>query len=162
MSVVARSIAFALAAAAPCVANAVSCTASVPALNFGAYNVFGAAPLQSATTLSVSCAKTASDASGTIAVGYTIALSTGSSATYAQRRLASGPDTLGYNLYANSARTLIWGDGTGGSRLASDSMNLTNGSPARTRTHTIFGQIPALQDAAVGSYTDAILVTVTY
>ena len=108
------------------------------------------------------CAKTGSVPSGTVAVGYTIALSTGSSGNYAQRTLASGGDTLGYNLYTNSARTLIWGDGTGGSQAVADSVNLTNGSPARTRTHTIFGQIPAMQDAAVGTYTDAILVTVTY
>jgi spore coat protein U-like protein len=147
---------------APAIAGAVSCTASVPSLNFGNYNVFSASALQSATTLSITCAKGFGDPSGTIAVPYTIALSTGGSATYTQRRLASGANTLNYNLYTNSARTLIWGDGTGGSQIVSSSMNLSNGTPQRTRTHTAFGRVPALQDAAVGSYADTLLVTVTY
>jgi spore coat protein U-like protein len=152
----------ALAALAPSLAFAVGCTVSAPALDFGSYDVFAASALQSATTLTVTCQKGPGDPSGSLAVGYSIELSTGSSGSYAQRRLASGANLLAYNLYTNAARTLVWGDGTGGSRIVTGNLTLTNGNPTRTGTHTIFGRIPALQDAAVGSYVDAMLMTVTY
>jgi spore coat protein U-like protein len=143
-------------------ASAVSCSIGVPALNFGNYDVFSSSALQSATTLTLGCAKVPGDPSGSLTVSFTIAISTGSSATYAQRTLANGANALRYNLYTDSARTLVWGDGSGGSQLVSDNLGLSNGNPQRTRNYTVYGRIPALQDVAVGSYADTLLVTVNY
>jgi spore coat protein U-like protein len=69
--------------------------------------------------------------------------------------MRSGANVLTYNLYTSAARTVIWGDGTGGSSTIS----------ARSNSTTIldlFGQIPAGQDVGVGTYTDSITTTVIF
>jgi spore coat protein U-like protein len=142
-------------------ASAALCTASVPTLSFGSYDVFATSALVSTTTLSVTCQKLATDPNN-LTVGYVVALSTGISLGYAQRQMASGADRIGYNLYTDSARTLIWGDGSGGSNVVTADMRLTNGAPQKTNTHTVYGQVPASQDVAVGLYSDSIVATITY
>jgi spore coat protein U-like protein len=69
--------------------------------------------------------------------------------------MKSGANLLNYNLYTSAARNVVWGDGTGGSNTMSAT---ANGST----TLNIFGQIPASQDAAVGTYTDSITATVNF
>ena len=157
-----RWVLAAVLAGASLPAAAVSCTASVPLLSFGNYDVFSASPLLSATTLTVTCSKTPSDPNGLVRVDYTITLATGLSMTYAQRKLGGVSDQLGYNLYTDSARTQIWGNGTGGSIVVTGTLNLTNGNPVLSNQHTVFASVPALQDVSVGAYSDAILVAVTY
>ncbi len=56
----------------------------------------------------------------------------------------------------------MWGDGTGGSQLVSGAQKLSNGNPQRTSSFTVYGQVPAQQNAAVGSYAESLLVTVNY
>jgi spore coat protein U domain-containing protein, fimbrial subunit CupE1/2/3/6 len=157
-----RWAAIAIALLAADRAAAVSCSAGVPPLNFGMYDVFAPAPLQSATTLSVTCSKTAGDPASNIRVNYTLSLTTGSSNTYAQRTLASGASRLGYNLYTNAARTSVWGDGTGGSATVAGAFTLSTGHPSESAAHPIYGSIPAGADASVGAYSDGITVTVSY
>jgi len=42
-------------------------------------------------------------------------------------------------------------------------MSVNPGHPSATNTHTVYGRIPALQDAGVASnYRDNVTVTVTY
>jgi spore coat protein U-like protein len=151
-----------LAALVPALAHAASCGVNVPGLDFGSYDVFGASALQSATTLSVACAKGPGDPSGSVQVAYTVALSTGSSGSYVGRTLVAGSGALRYNLYTGSSRSQVWGDGTGGSVAVSATIKLTSGQPQSSRQHTVYGEVPARQDVAVGAYADAILVTVTY
>ena len=75
----------------------------------------------------------------------------------------NGADTLNYNLYTTNAYSVVWGDGTGSTVTVAGSMRLTSPNPTKTNTHTVYGRIPALQDAAVGSdYQDNVTVTVTY
>jgi spore coat protein U-like protein len=58
---------------------------------------------------------------------------------------------------------VVWGNGTGSTSTVSGTERLTNATPSRTNTHTVYGQIPPLQDVAVASnYLDNITVTVTY
>ena len=80
-------------------------------------------------------------------------LSTGSG-TYAARAMTSGSHQLLYNLYLDASYVTIWGDGTAGTGTLQDSTN--------KNTYTIYGRIPALQNAWVGSYSDTIVVTITY
>ena len=161
-AVVARVVASISAALAPSFAGAYTCSVSVPALNFGNYDVFAASALQSATTLTLTCNRQDTDPRSTSGLPYTIALSTGSSTTYAQRTLLSGSDALGYNLYKDSARTRVWGDGNGGSNLVSGTTSKIGVGVAGTAQQTIYGKIPAQQNAAVGAYSDGIVVTVTF
>jgi spore coat protein U-like protein len=147
-----------LVVAAP-VAGNVSCSVSAAGLSFGGYDVFAASPITSTTTLSVTCTLTAG---GATTVNYVIALSTGSSSTFVQRQMKNGGNALGYNLYSDSTRTTVWGDGTGSTQTVSGSMKLKPSTPLLTDNFTVYGSVPALQDAAVGAYSDNITITVTY
>jgi len=115
-------------------------------------------------------------------VNASIALSIGGGTSYTARLLRSGTNTLGYNLYSNSGYTTIFGNGSGGSSVVtycftggtvlSCSGATYVGAPAsglgglagtpQTQLIPIYGRIPASQDAAVGSYSDTLTVTVTF
>lgn len=134
----------------PAALAAQSCAfASVSTLSFGAYNVFdNALNTNGVGGLSITCKV----GQRTVVV---VTLSTGQSNTYTARQMNSGTNRLAYNLFTTTARTTIWGDGTGGSATLTAS---TNGSTDLI----IFGQIPKGQDAAVGTYIDSIIATVNF
>ncbi len=69
--------------------------------------------------------------------------------------MTGGGSSLNYNLYTTSGRTIVWGNGTGGSNTRTASRNTNT-------TLSIFGEIPAAQDVAVGSYLDSITATVNF
>lgn len=141
----------------PCNAWAVleSCDVSATALPFGVYNPASASPTDGIGTLTVSCSATLG-----VLMSWTISLSPGSSASYAPRRLTSGAATLNYNIYTNTGRTTVWGDGSGVTATVADSQFVSVGTT--TRQYTMYGRIPSFQDAQAGSYTDAIVVTINY
>ena len=121
---------------------------SVTGVGFGAYDVFSAAPNNNGVgSLRIRC-----QGGGKSAV---VTLSAGQSGSYALRRMTSGSNRIDYNLYTSAARTVVWGDGTGGSATQSVASNSTT-------TLSVFGQIPAAQDAAVGVYSDNIIATVNF
>ena len=121
-----------------------TCSVSTIGVNFGSYDVFSNANSDGAGSVSVGC-----DA----AAAYSIAISSGNG-SYASRWMASGAHQLVYNLYRDASRSTIWGDGTGGSAVVSGS-----GTGA---THTVYGRIPSRQNVYAGSYSDSIVVIVTY
>ena len=127
-----------------------SCTLTSPVgIGFGSYDVFSVAPNRSGVgRLTIDC-------NGVHRQAVVVSLSTGYSNSYAVRRMVSGRNALNYNLYTSASRAVVWGDGTGGSHT------MTVAGDATT-TLSVFGQIPAGQDAAVGSYTDSILETVEF
>jgi spore coat protein U-like protein len=130
------------AVAAP--ACAVNCNVSTVGVSFGGYDVFSEQSLDGAGSVAVSC-----DASTT----YSIALSPGAG-SFGSRRMTSGSHTLNYNLYDDATHSTIWGDGSAGTVVV--------GGTAVTATHTVYGRIPARQNAYVGSYGDAIVVTLSF
>ncbi len=143
-------------------AAAVTCTVSTPGVAFGGYDVYAAAPTLANGTLTLRCSLGAGE-NGSTPVPYKFSLSTGSSGSFAPRKMKSGANTLDYNLYTANTFGLVWGDGTGTTVTISGSMTLDDANPSRTVTRTVFGRIPALQDAAVASdYLDNVTVTVTY
>jgi spore coat protein U-like protein len=93
---------------------------------------------------------------------YTVALNigTGSGASFANRVLTnpSPAGTMDYNIYTTSARTTVWGDGTG------TTATVPGTGTGALQTLTVFGQIPAGQTATVtpGNYTDTVTITVTF
>ena len=123
---------------------AANCSVSTTGVSFGAYDPFAAGHLDSAGTISISC-----DAP----IAYAIALGTGAG-SYALRTLLSGPHQLGYNLYSDSARTMLWGDGTGGSTVVTGQDS--------SAIHTVYGRIPARQNVHIGTYVDSLLITVSF
>lgn len=84
-------------------------------------------------------------------------LSTGSSGTYSARTMRSGANVLRYNLYLDAARTVVWGDGSGGT-----SVDVANPAPINLKTIPVYGRIPPGQDAAAGTYSDTIVVTFAF
>lgn len=146
---------------APTDLRAVTCNVSTPGLAFGGYDVYAGAANNGTGTMNVGCSLDASDPNN-VTVSYTISLSTGSSNSYVQRQMQGGGDTLGYNLYTTNTHSVVWGNGAGSTQTVAGSMKLTNGNPSKTNTHTVYGEIPPLQDVAVSSYQDNVTVTVTY
>jgi spore coat protein U-like protein len=143
--------AIALTAALPAQAL---CTATAGSVAFGTYNPLSASPADSTGSVTVTCTGIG------LLVSYDIQLSAGGSGTYTPRRLAVLGNTLNYNLFTNSSRTTVWGNGTGGTATVSDGYTLSLGTVIRS--YTVHGRVPAAQNAATGSYADTIIVTVNY
>ena len=117
---------------------------------FGAYSPFDTAPLDSTGTITLNCT---SPYSSTVLVELSAGLATG----FAPRELQSGTHRMTYNLFLDAGRTSVWGDGTSGTSYSTQSpadgvdLNLT-----------VFGRIPARQNAWVGAYADSVVVTVEF
>jgi spore coat protein U-like protein len=130
-----------------------NCTTSATGLGFGTYTP-GNGALAASSNITVNCTKS---------TAYTIALNPGSTTgdSFAQRLMASGANTLRYNLYTTAAFATVWGDGTGATATQAG----TGAGMGTASTYKVYGQLPdsAVNQAAVpGSYTDTITVTVTY
>jgi len=140
------------------------CSVTAVNLNFGAYDPLLAAPDDSAGTVTVTCRSTRKAATR---VNYKVTVSNGmNGATPAARQMAAGAGRLGYNVFTDPARSQVWGTGSGGTVVASGAMTVGpgvgNGRGTQTVTHTVYGRIPQLQDAVPGTYSDTLLVTLTF
>lgn len=145
------AVAVSLSALAPGILAAVKCTVTTTPVVFSAYNVWDQFPNNSGIgSVSIDCT-----GGGGGGGGSSVTLSTGQSNSYALRTMKSGANTLDYNLYTTAARDLVWGDGNGGSSSLTTDKNATV-------TLNVFGQIPAGQDVAVGTYTDSVTVFVEF
>jgi spore coat protein U-like protein len=140
-------------------AGTVTCSATATGPAFGIYNPFGPASTASGT-LTITCTLTGGN--GAAQVTAVASYSTGASGTYANRTLVSGTNLLNYNLYLDAAHTQIAGNGTGGSSTGTVTFKIIPPVLTASAQETIYGLIPAPQNAAQGSYLDTILVTVTY
>lgn len=132
------------------------CTVSALSTSFGAYDTFSAVPLDAAGQVTVTCQFLIG-----VLVGYTVQLGTGSSGSYSTRSLSGSGYQLDYNLYVDSARSTVWGDGSGGTTTVNDGYLITLLLPYE-RNYTVYGRIPAAQNVPPGSYSDTIVVTVNY
>lgn len=127
-----------------------ACSATAGTLNFGTYNPSSGTPNDATSTINVYCT------SGT---AYTLKLNVGTGGgSFAARTLTDGVDTLGFNLYTTTGRTVIWGDGSASTGTVSGTgAGLLTASP-----QTVFGRMTAGQDKPAGSYASTITVTVEY
>jgi spore coat protein U-like protein len=131
-------------------AEAAQCTVSTSSVNFGTYDVFDTQPNDSTGTITLNCN------GGARHVAITI--SRGSTPSYAARFMNRFFELLFYNLYQDASRTVIWGDGSGGSQMEIVADPPNN----RDMPLTVFARIPAGQDVSAGSYSDTVTVTVQY
>lgn len=129
-----------LAVAAPAAA---SCTATAQAVSFGAYSTMSSAALDGVGNVHVNCSAE---------LLFTVKLSAGNG-TVDNRLMLSGTDQLGYNLYTDTARLLVWGDGVNGNSVTGTGTSVDL---------PVYGRIRALQNVRVGTYTDTVVVTVTF
>lgn len=120
-------------------------------VSFGRYDVFSPFPLDAAGTFSYECQGVTQDDIIVIELGR------GQGSGLPMREMSNGATRLAYNLYLDAGRTVIWGDGTGGSSLH---------GPIRpnqgTNTIWVYGRVPARQNVSAGSYSDTLTVTIVY
>ena len=92
-------------------------------------------------------------------LAYSIAIGTGGGGAFGSRRMVHETvpaDTVGYQLYADLARTQVWGDGTGGT--------VTSGGTGdgSVQAKDVYGRVPPQTTPRPGDYDDTVIVTVTY
>jgi|WetSurMetagenome_2_1015567.scaffolds.fasta_scaffold81138_1 spore coat protein U-like protein len=122
------------------------CSVTAGALDFGNYDVFTAANIDAMANLAVTCTRGAAT---------TITLGNGLHVSGSQRNLA-GPGTpvpvLPYNLYTDIARNTAW-PAAGVAYTAAD---------RASHNVAVYGRLTGGLDVPVGSYTDTVVVTVTF
>jgi spore coat protein U-like protein len=126
-----------------------ACTIDTTPVNFGNYDVFSSTATDSTGSVQYRC--------GNFDFNIQITLDKGGAPTFNPRRMLNGSQALNYNLYLNAARTIIWGDGTGGTQTYFNA-----NPPRRLVTVTIYGRIPAGQDVRVGTYSNTVTATINF
>jgi spore coat protein U-like protein len=142
--------------------DAADCAITTVSLNFANYDPAATVPDDSVGTVTVTCQYVPK---GATQVNYRVTISNGMNGTSpTTRRMATGSARMDYNVFADPARSQVWGNGTGGTVIASGSMTIGPGvgNGTRTATHTVYGRIPQLQDAVPGAYNDTLVLTLTY
>lgn len=124
-------------------ASAAVCSVSSPGVAFGSYSTLNSAALEGVGDTSVSC---------DVSTSFTVKLGAGSG-SIEQRVMTAGASQLNYNLYTDSARTAVWGDGFTGSTVS---------ATGDVVTLPVYGRIPARQNVVAGSYGDTVTITVSY
>jgi spore coat protein U-like protein len=128
-----------------------ACSLSSTSMVFGTYDVLVATPLDTTGSVVYRCTQRDHN--------IMITLDRGGAASFATRRMVKGSDQLLYNIYLDAARTVIWGDGSGGTQAFFARNPQGNNQDL---TVPIFGRVPARQDLGVGAYTDTIIVTLNF
>ena len=124
---------------------AISTTAT---MSFGAYSVFNASPTDSTASLSYVC----SGIAGPVTISLTGVQPDGT------RALKNGADLLSYHVFANAARTDVWGDGTFGA----GPVVFPKPVDAAVNTAVMYGRVFAGQDVAVGPYSDSFVLVLNF
>ena len=132
-------------AAGPAWGATTTCTVSTSSVNFGVYNARSGAALDGVGSITISCNQPPS---------ATLLIGSGGSPTFYQRRMASGANILEYNLFIQSARTGVWGEG-GASGTFTVPITASG-------TYTVYGRVFGGQKVPVGSYGDTLVVTLMY
>ena len=130
-----------------------ACLVSATGMNFGAYDVFAAAPRDTAGTVTVGCDRNP-PTDVTISIGPS---PTSGGFNPRQMRRTSGTDRLDYNLYTSSSMSTVWGNGSAGT----STVLLRRVSSRRPVVTTIYGRIPPGQNVSVGNYAETLTVTIT-
>jgi spore coat protein U-like protein len=130
-----------------------ACTVSGGVLNFGAAidPLATALPVDASSTLTVVCTNTTP-----YAVALDAGVNAGGAANFGSRRMKSGSEVLGYQLYSTAGRTTVWGDGSGGSSTVSGT------GSGSSQSLTIHGRLPSLANVVPGAYSDTVTVTISY
>ena len=124
-----------------------NCTVSATAVNFGSSGPI-TSNVDASGTVSVAC---------TNATPYAVALNGGNAGASdpTQRKMSKGTESITYGLYQNPARSQPWGSTSGG--------NTVGGSGSGSgQALTVYGRVASQTTPSPGTYTDSVVVTVTY
>lgn len=131
---------------------------SSPTTNLGTIN-FGSFP-SVPTNVDVVSTSGAGSVVVTCTPGTTVAIGMdygihGGSATQRYMANSGATATLGYQLYQNAARTVVWGTGAQAMTISS--------FPSTTQTYPVYGRLFSFTTSpTAGTYTDTVTVTLTY
>ena len=155
-----RTLALALLLAAPCAQAVTTCRViSGNGLAFGSYDLLSAAPSDTQATVTVQCDRIGGPATVSLLVRIDPGAN-GSSAQARRMRQAGGASLLAYNIYRDPNRSSVWGDLDGIDTVGASLTVPDRGSAAVQLT--LYGRMPPRQNAAVGSYTAALQLTILY
>lgn len=134
---------------APSVARAQACSVSVDrALAFGNYLPTSSAPRDTNANIVVSCNATVG-----LLISYAVRLQSASSG------VMSGPKgTLSYMLASDALFTSLWSN----DRSVGGTILLTALSLFGTRQHAIYARLPPGQMVGPGTYSDSLMIVLTY
>ncbi|MFT7775001.1 spore coat U domain-containing protein [Roseateles sp.] len=145
-------------ARALCLPAVCTCTVGTTNVAFGTYNPLAFGNTDTTGTIKIDCGGVVG-----LLIPFNIAISTGSSGSYANRLMKSGGNLLTYNLYTDASYTTVWGDGSGATQLINAGVTLDLLGLAPTQNFYVYGRIPGRQLSTVpGVYADTISVTLTY
>jgi spore coat protein U-like protein len=128
-----------------------ACTITTTAVSFGSYNVFAGSADDGTGQITYRCTNPRPPI-------VTIQLDKGGSPSFSPRQMRRGTETLNYNLYLDSTRSTIWGDGTGGTQTYSRA----NPPVGQNINLSVFGRIPAGQDVSAGTYSATVTATIFF
>lgn len=144
----------------PTAANAqlaVLCSVTSSPMSYGNYDGSLANPTISSATVSISCTALALPTTVTFRISLI-----GGTGGQAARQLPSGTERLNHQIYTDASRTIVFGDGTGGTAQLTGSGTANLLTPLR-RDFTVYGRIAARQRAPrAGIYQDILTVQMTY
>lgn len=127
-----------------------NCTVSTSPIAFGSVNPISGANVDASGGITVTC---------TNGTGWTAAagVGTGTGASFTSRRMKNGSNLLSYNIYTDSARSSVWGDGSG------STATIGNTGTGSAQSVTVYGRVSSGQTSVPpGDYADTVSVTVTY
>lgn len=135
-----------------------SCGVSTSNLLFGNINPLQSSNTDTAGSVTVTCGGVAG-----LLIPVTVDLSKGSGTSFANRSMGSGANRLRYNVYADSARTQVFGDTTSSTIDGGGAILLNALGIGPTLTINLYGRVPGSQTTVVpGVYADSLTVTLTY
>lgn len=122
-----------------------TCLISAGNLSFGTYTGVVA---NATSNISVTC---------TNGTPYDVLLNPGATtgATVTSRQMLNGAAVLNYSLFSDSGRSKNWGQ-----TIGTDTVHQAGSGGAQSIS--VYGQIPANQYPAPGSYTDTVTATISY
>ena len=145
-----------------------SCWANVSngAVNFGNYDTFNIGNLDSTGTITVSCrVNLLKIGVGGGTTSFDIELNEGGGGSFNPRAMSNGINTLAYNLYTDSNRSTIWGNGSGQGVKVTGSIDFPSivvGWVTKDKSFTIYGRTQTGKSISAGTYSDTITATVLY
>src|SRR5262249_40741713 len=124
-----------------------NCNVSSSNVNFGSSGTI-TANVDATGTLSVQCTNT---------TPYTVALNGGNSGASdpTQRKMSKAAETITYGLYRDATRSQSWGSTSGTNTVGGTGTGANQGL-------TVYGRVAAQTTPSPGTYTDSVVVTVTY
>lgn len=122
-----------------------NCTVSAQPLNFGSHGLLNS-NVDGTGSLAINC---------TPGLAYSVSLNGGlSGGAPTERKMTLGSRTVIYGLYMDAARTVPWGE--------SQEQILTGTGNGIVQNVTVYGRVRPQETPSPGTYSDTVVVTVTY